>query len=277
MPHTQHIDVPSSRPINDSALNRLLTLLAIAAFRNVRPFKGTVLMLTDRLRVKYGDYIDLSEAATMPFISENTSIPVPKIHCAFIHKGCSYIVMERIKGDMIGAGWVYRSEESKAKLLTQLKMVQEMRAIPPPEGTGVSSVDGGSLFDCRLPGPALRFEPFSSVQAFHRHLREGVGFNPELDSEYPSYWECNTACQVNPQNSCWINEIDKFLTPMPDELKMKQTRQKYFGDFENQGWAMDYQNFQAAPFPDISAGTVRHHHMSGSSSYNEAITNEINQ
>ena len=232
-------------------------------------------MLTDRLCVKYGQHIDLSEAAAMRFISQNTSIPVPKVFCAFTHKGCSYIVMERIKGDMIGIGWVNRSEESKIKLLTQLKnMVHEMRELRPPEGIGVSSVIGGPMFDCRLPGASLRFGPFSSVQSFHRHLRGGIEFDPGLDCEikelirqhdrdwpivfthgdlsslnilvhgddivgiidwetagwYPSYWEYTTACQVNPQNSFWINEIDKFLTPLPEELRMEKTRQKYFGD-----------------------------------------------
>jgi hypothetical protein len=47
---------------------------------------------------------------------------------------------------------------------------------------------------------------------------------------YPSYWEYTSAHQVNPQNSFWADEIDNFLQPMPDELKMEQTRQKYFGD-----------------------------------------------
>ncbi|CBF69421.1 hypothetical protein AN6463.2 [Aspergillus nidulans FGSC A4] len=238
--------------------------------------QNTKMKRRNRLCVKYGEYIDLSEASTMRFISKNTSIPVPKIHCAFTHKGYSYIVMERIKGDMIGMGWVHRNEESKAKLLTQLKaMVQEMRAIPPPGGTGVSSVDGGALYDCRLPSPTLRFGPFPSVQAFHRHLRRGMEFDPGLDFEvkelirqherdwpivfthgdlsslnilvrgddvvgiidweiagwYPSYWEYTTACQVNPQNPFWLNEIDKFIAPMPDELKMEKSRQKYFGAF----------------------------------------------
>ena len=275
MSRTMHFNVQSSGPINDSALNRLSTLLAIAALSRIRSLKGSVLMLTDRLCVKYGQRIHLSEAATMHFISQNTSIPVPKIHCAFTYRGCPYIVMERIKGDMIGVGWVNRSEESKTKLLTQLKkMIQEIRELPPPEGIGITSISGGTLFDCRLPGPSLRFGPFPSVQGFHRYLRDNMGFNPGLDSEvqnlirqhdrawpivfthgdlsslnilvrddnivgiidwetagwYPSYWEYTTACQVNPQNSFWINEIDKFLTPMPDELEMEQTRQKYFGD-----------------------------------------------
>jgi thiamine kinase-like enzyme len=183
--------------------------------------------------------------------------------------------MERIKGDIIGNGWVKRTEESKAKLLSQLKsLVAQMREIQPPEGMGVASVDGGSLYDCRVPGSSLRFGPFKTVQGFHRHLRRGMEFDPTLDAEvrdlitqqnrswplvfthgdlsslnimargdeivglidwetagwYPSYWEYTAAHQVNPQNSFWVDEIDKFLQPMPEELKMEQTRQKYFGD-----------------------------------------------
>ncbi|KAJ5921151.1 hypothetical protein N7466_009477 [Penicillium verhagenii] len=45
------------------------------------------------------------------------------------------------------------------------------------------------------------------------------------------YWEYTTAYQVNPQNSFWVNEIDKFLQQMPEEeLAMERIRQKYFGD-----------------------------------------------
>ncbi|GLB01805.1 hypothetical protein AtubIFM57258_000215 [Aspergillus tubingensis] len=269
-------DAPKLGPINDCALYKHFILFAIATLRKIRPFEGSVLMLTDRICVKYGKLVDLTEAATMRFVSQKTSIPVPKVLCAFTHRDCTYIVMERVKGNYIGAGWVYRSEESKAKILTQLKsMVEEMRKLPPPAGMGVGSVVDRSLYDCRVPGTSLRFGPFASVQEFHRHLRGGMDFDPRLDPAvqelirqhdrsfpivfthgdlsslnilacedtivgiidwetagwYPSYWEYTTACQVNPQNSFWINEIDKFITPMPDELAMERTRQKYFGDY----------------------------------------------
>ncbi|BCR98955.1 uncharacterized protein AKAW2_40638S [Aspergillus luchuensis] len=269
-------DVPKLGPINDCALYRHIILFAIATLQKIRPYEGSVLMLTDRICVKYGKLVDLTEALTMRFISQNTSIPVPQVLCAFTHRNCTYIVMESIKGIYIGAGWVHRSEESKAKILTQLKsMVEEMRKLPPPAGMGVGSVVDGSLYDGRVPGTSLRFGPFASVQEFHRHLRGGMDFDPRLDPAvqelirqhdksfpiaftrgdlsslnilargdtivgivdwetagwYPSYWEYTTACQVNPQNSFWINEIDKFITPLPDELAMERTRQKYFGDY----------------------------------------------
>ncbi|EAW22828.1 aminoglycoside phosphotransferase family protein [Aspergillus fischeri NRRL 181] len=210
----------ASKPVNDNLLYRGLTLLAIKILKHIRPRK-------------------------------------------------------RIKGDIIGSGWVKRSENSKAKLLSQLaKEIRKMRDLQPPEGMGVASVDGGSLFDGRIPGPTLRFGPFDNTQDFHRHLRMGMEFDSRLDPEvqdlikqhgkswplvfthgdlssfnilvrgdeivgiidwetagwYPSYWEYTSAYQVNPQNSFWVHEIDKFLQPMPEELAMERIRQKYFGD-----------------------------------------------
>jgi len=141
-------------------------------------------MLTDRLCVKYGRRVHLSEGSTVHLLSRHMSIPVPKILCAFTHSGWTYIVMERAQGDMIGNGWVKRSEESRAKLLSQLgNMVREMRELQPPEGMGIASVDRGSLFDCRVPGRSLRFAPFNTVQDFHQHLRRGMEFDSRLDPQ----------------------------------------------------------------------------------------------
>ncbi|CAG8251617.1 unnamed protein product, partial [Penicillium salamii] len=272
--------VPSlgpSKPFHSTFFYRWSTLLAIKIVEGIRPSsKGSVLMLTDRICVKYGRLVHLSEASAVRFVAEHTSIPVPKVKCAFTHSGRTYLVMERIKGDMIGYLWGHRSEESKAKLLSQLaEKVRQLRDIQPPEGCKIASVDGGSLFDCRLPGSVTRFGPFDTIQDFHRHLREGMDFDSRLPPEvqdliklqnkswplvfthgdlsslnilargdevvgivdwetagwYPSYWEYTTAYQVNPQNSFWVNEIDKFLDPLPEDLAMEQIRQKYYGAF----------------------------------------------
>lgn len=115
-------------------------------------------MLNDRLCLKYGRRVHLSEASTMRFISEHTSIPVPKVLCAFTRSGWTYIVIERIQGHIVGfvdwetAGW------------------------------------------------------------------------------YPSYWEYTSAHQVNPQDSFWVNEIDKSLQAMPEELAMERAHQVYYED-----------------------------------------------
>jgi len=266
-----------SAPINASRARRLCAVAAITLLKRVRPRKGSVLVLSRRLCVKYGDRVDLAEAAAMQFVARHTSIPVPRIHCAFTRRhGVTYIVMEHIDGDDVGRGWVFRDERSKAAIRAQLaRFVREMRQIPAP-GPGVANVDGGSLFDPRISVPTWRFGPFTSIQAFHEFLHDGYSPEPlsppevgdliaqhngswpqptfthgdlsslnilangdrvvgivdwETAGWFPSYWECTTACQVNPQNSFWIEEIDKFLEPFPAQQAMEMVRQKYFGEF----------------------------------------------
>ncbi|KFY72618.1 hypothetical protein V499_07241 [Pseudogymnoascus sp. VKM F-103] len=169
-----HTIVPSeSKPINDTYLNRFLILASIKLLKHFRPRNGGILFLTDKICVKYGPLKNLSEASTMQFIRQHTSIPVPRIICSFTRKGWTYIVMERIHGDMIGRGWTSRAHESKAKILSQLKvMVADMRKIAPPN-LAVCNVDGGILYDSRIYGP-MQFGPFKDIQDFHKHLRGGL-------------------------------------------------------------------------------------------------------
>jgi hypothetical protein len=63
----------------------------------------------------------LSEAAVMKLVVEHTTIPIPKIICAFERKGFTYIVMEVIQGEVIANGWQNRDEQSKTKLLNELR------------------------------------------------------------------------------------------------------------------------------------------------------------
>ncbi|KFY29188.1 hypothetical protein V491_00148 [Pseudogymnoascus sp. VKM F-3775] len=174
--------IPSkSKPINDTCLRRFLVLTSIKLLKHFRPRHGGILLLTNNICVKYGSLRNLSEASTMQFIRQHTSIPVPRIICSFAHKGWTYIVMEWIHGDMIGHEWTSRTDEFKEKILSQLKeMVAEMRRIAPP-GLAVGNVDGGILYDCRIHGP-LRFGPFENIQSFHKYLRGGM----EAHVDHPS-------------------------------------------------------------------------------------------
>ncbi|KAF8851640.1 kinase-like protein [Acephala macrosclerotiorum] len=163
-----------SDPINSTRLNRFLVLAGVKLLRRFRPCWGSVLFLTPSLCVKIGKYTDLSEASTMQFIRKNTSIPVPKVYCAFRWRGKAYIAMERITGMPAAASWERLSEQSRTKLLGQLReMIDEMRKIPAANGK-ISNVDGGSLYDCRLPSSLDRFGPFENTQEFHTFLRNSI-------------------------------------------------------------------------------------------------------
>lgn len=265
------LDIPQP-----TRFQRCLLLSSIRLSTRFRHRTGSVLMLTNNLCVKYGRRIDLVEAQTMIYIARLTSIPVPKIHLAFTHHGYTYILMERIQGQPIGKGWFERPHASQLKVLESLKgMIAEMRSLG-AQNNAIGSVNGGSLYDPRMPCSTGRFGPFEGVLEFHKYLRNGIeahsGHNDnvamlislhsqewhsptfthgdlsslnilvrgdkivgivdwETAGWYSSYWEYTTACQVNPQNSFWRDEIDKFLEAMPEALAMEHLRQQYFGDF----------------------------------------------
>lgn len=153
-----------------------------------------MLFLTHDLCAKHGRRVDLAEAATLEYVRANTTIPVPKVHCAFRHGGQTYIVMQKLPGRKLAHGWRSRSKESQDQLLRQLKtMIDELRTLKSPLGPMVANVDGGSLTDPRLPGLGMvypiqtswRFGPFEDIRAFHRWLRRPayevqVDYYPEV-------------------------------------------------------------------------------------------------
>jgi aminoglycoside phosphotransferase (APT) family kinase protein len=181
-----------SKPINAPPWNRFLTILTYnisGLFRRSCPRSGPVVFITSKICIKASRFTTLAEASTMQFISRNTTVPVPKVYCAFTRKGITYIVMERIPGTMANDGWGVRSPKSRAAILEQLKlMVQQLRNIPPPQDISVANIDGGPIFDERLPRKSI-WGPFRTINEFHRELRDGLEANQLNDSSLPGLRE----------------------------------------------------------------------------------------
>lgn len=57
--------------------------------------------LGDGTILKYGPKVRLMEAARMRYISQTTTLPVPRVHYAFEHDGYGYIVMDQIQGNTL--------------------------------------------------------------------------------------------------------------------------------------------------------------------------------
>ncbi len=110
-----------SQPINNTCLRRFLVLAAVKLLKRIVPSHGAVIFISNKLCIKFGPLRHLLEASAMRFIAQYTSIPVPKVYCAFTRKGWTYIAMEKINGKMLGSEWDKRSDDSKAKILQQLK------------------------------------------------------------------------------------------------------------------------------------------------------------
>ncbi|KAI0868104.1 kinase-like protein [Hypoxylon argillaceum] len=275
----------SPEPINDNFFTRTLTLFVVNILRHkyMRSLYKSVngVMLVSRFAIKTSACTTLAEAHAMRFVANNTSIPVPKVYCAFVHNDQVCIVMERVDGHSVARDWEWRPEWSRARILIQLKnMIQQLRDIPHPDAQyAVSNSIEGPIFDERLPGEMPK-GPFPTVDDFHRELRQNfeldevnmalfpeelvelVEFQKEpvpktvfthgalsslnilVDGDevagiinwenagwFPPYWEYITAWNVKPDSQFWQEEVDKFLTPMPHELKMDVVRRRYFGNF----------------------------------------------
>lgn len=125
------------------------------------------------LCIKFGDSITLPEANTLRFIAEHTSVPVPTVYHAFKHRDKTYILMKRIRGETMAKRWRSLSDTSKASIFSQLKqIIEELRSIP-SQTIGVSNLDGGPLYDCRLPQTSS-WGPFDTIYDFHLALRNNI-------------------------------------------------------------------------------------------------------
>jgi thiamine kinase-like enzyme len=83
--------------------------------------------------------------------------------------------MSQVRGKGIGFGWESRTEESKAKILHQLKgYIQQLRNLIPPGEGYVGALSGCKAFDLRVPALKEGFESFASVAEFHLAIREGI-------------------------------------------------------------------------------------------------------
>ncbi|KFY14018.1 hypothetical protein V492_02907 [Pseudogymnoascus sp. VKM F-4246] len=150
----------------------MATLVALKTTARFYKRYGICVPISKHKIVKSGIWVHLTEAATMKYIAENTSIAVPKVYCSFVHKGRGYIVMELIQGDGFPTATKGLPEESLQNIFTQLKeMLQELRALRPPN-VGVESCVGGSLYDSRILRKISRFGPFDTIREFHLYLRE---------------------------------------------------------------------------------------------------------
>ncbi|KAF1973272.1 kinase-like protein [Bimuria novae-zelandiae CBS 107.79] len=171
---TQH-DRSEHLAINNTFIRRTLARLALHTTARFYKRDGHCIPISKAKILKTGLSIHLTEAATMCYIAQQTSIPVPKIYCSFLYKNRAHIVMERIKGEPLASAWKNLSQDSREKIIAQLKvMIQELRALQPPPSTGVESCVGGSLYDSRLPHGTPRFGPFQTIQDFHRWLRNNL-------------------------------------------------------------------------------------------------------
>lgn len=116
--------------------------------------------LSPTMVVKYGQTVNPIEAKTILFVSGKTSIPVPKIHSAYLHGPLErddfgalpydvYIFMEFIEGETLDKQWPRYGIETKTQITAELKdYMEQLHSIP--GGSYIGSVDRGPVTDVLL-------------------------------------------------------------------------------------------------------------------------------
>lgn len=172
MPTLTYVRVATRSETNLARLRIWLSHYAFKSFeypqRGVRRFgPGTV--------VKYGNNIREAEAASMEYISRNTTIPVPRVHDVFVIRKMTFIVMDYVPGVEASTylcGASKASKDQKADVVSQLKgYIAQMRTLTPLHPGRVEAVDGTALWDYRVAQNRKGFfGPDPSITAFHVRL-----------------------------------------------------------------------------------------------------------
>ncbi|KAI1374868.1 kinase-like domain-containing protein [Hypoxylon crocopeplum] len=233
-----------SQSVNDSAFNRALTLCTYKFLTHVRGRfnrSGSVKYVS-KYCIKSTKFTTLAEANTIQFISRNTSIPVPDIYCAFEHAGRTYIVMEKIIGQNLWYGWFQRSEASKRRILEQLRAIAvQLHGLKPPQDIGVANVNGGPIYDQRLPNKSC-WGPFKSIQDFHRELRNGVETEHLRDQQFAA----ELRELISFHNQPWPTSV--FTHGDLSSLNIIARGDEIVGivDWETAGWMPPYWEYTSA-------------------------------
>lgn len=237
------------RSFNDGILYQFLTLCAFKLgthrYLQRKVNQSNRVVFVSKYCIKSTPFTTLAEANAMQFVSSHTSIPVPKVFCAFERAGRTYIVMERIVGQNLAQAWAERPETSKTRIFAQLKsMVTKLRSISPPEAIGVANVNGGPIYDQRLPKQSS-WGPFRSIQDFHRELRNGLKVEDLLD--HPLAAELSELSElIDFHNQSWPAPV--FTHGDLSSLNILVRGDDIVGiiDWETAGWMPPYWEYTSA-------------------------------
>ena len=242
--------------INNTFIRRLLSRLALHTTAKFYPDDGLCTPISKHKIIKTGRRTHLTEGATMRYLSEQTTIPIPKVYCSFLHKNRAYIVMERIQGEELPKVWKSMSEESKEDIFTQLRGIfQELRSLTPSPGTGVESCVGGSLYDSRIPRGNPRFGPFKKIQDFHFWLRRDLKLedlkDQEKDQEKDQSWH-DLQEMINKQDGPWPPPKFTHGDINPFNILVREGKVVGIIDWEFSGWYPHYWEYTSAWFGNVT-------------------------
>ncbi|KAH9885940.1 protein kinase-like domain-containing protein [Xylariomycetidae sp. FL2044] len=232
--------------INATFVRRHLTLFAMQTTARLYQDYGFTVPISKHHIVKMGPFVHLTEAVTMRYVAANTSVPVPHVHCAFVHKGLAYIVMQRVQGITLAKALSTYSQTDLESIFAQLRhMIDDLRSITPPSDTTVASCVGGSLRDSRIPRHEPRFGPFKTIQDFHLWLRDGLRPEDHPTHERNQDWQ-DFEEMVARQDGPWPAPVFTHGDLNPSNIIVRGDRVVAIIDWEFSGWYPHYWEYTSA-------------------------------
>ena len=244
-----------ARPIKSTKVRRALTVVATwIAVRTKHSIGFVGARISPGLMVKRGTGVKLEEAGNLEYVRNNTLIPVPKVHCAFTRNGCTYIVMDYIRGQTLWSWWHTASAESKESVRRQLTGYMSMlRSVSNPTSGRIGGLQGGAIYDDRYtsgkgagPRKEESFGPFDDSHDFHLWLRNG--FTNPVTSEVGE----NSDQDADIDRICQIQDRRKYTTKAThgdfNSHNIIVGDNKVVGiiDWEMAGWYPDYWEYTSA-------------------------------
>ncbi len=196
----------------------------------------------------------LEEASNLEFVKENTSVPVPKVHCAFTHRGCTYIVMDYVRGQTLWSWWQTATSQSRESVRRQLMgYMSKLRSVPSSISGQVCGLRGGPIYDYRYTsgkgtGPYTEecFGPFHDAHEFHSWLRNGFTGNESSEGREESEQD------VDIKRMCQIQDSRDYPTKLThgdfssQNIIIKNDKVAGIIDWEMAGWYPDYWEYTSA-------------------------------
>lgn len=140
------------------------------------PGARRVVGLGNDIVVKYGPNIDVKEAETISFISQNTTIPVPKILGAYTHDSKGYIVMSRIRGtplsDSLHSLSSSEYDSIAADMKTYLDQLRGLTIEKFEKSSFIGSIGGGECKDKIFCSGSDKRGPFTTESEMYSNICE---------------------------------------------------------------------------------------------------------
>jgi len=137
------------------------------------PYSGAY-RLNDKVVMKTGEAVRMSEAVAMRLVAEKTSIPVPRVLDAYYQKsdGRGVIMMEYIEGETLDKPWPQYDSAQKQHVIAQLQ--QYLNKLRTVKGGTIGAVDGSSCCDQFFTAEGTSYGPYSTEREFHRGLAQAL-------------------------------------------------------------------------------------------------------